>query len=132
MEDWLTHKDSGCNKLKKWIATLNMGSELHFEVNFANITLNKICLACYAHLIINGEDGSVDKVASGGVMLVWYLVFKLSEWFGYFNSVNLYGEGKTLGNQLRNYPEVSLKVVLSPSLEPNLSKCKSDEQSQVP
>ncbi|KAL1075822.1 hypothetical protein V6Z11_D11G391000 [Gossypium hirsutum] len=64
MEDWLA---SGCNQLKKWIATLNMGSELHFEVKFANDMLNKICPACYAHLIINGEDGSVDKVASGRV-----------------------------------------------------------------
>ncbi|XP_052480166.1 uncharacterized protein LOC105761735 [Gossypium raimondii] len=67
MEDWRTPKDSGCNQLKKWAATLNMGKEQDFEVKFADDMLNNICLACYAYSMIYGEDGSVHKVASGRV-----------------------------------------------------------------
>ncbi|TYH47147.1 hypothetical protein ES332_D11G391300v1 [Gossypium tomentosum] len=67
MKDWLTNKDSGCNQLKKWAATLNMGKEQDFEVKFADDMLNKICLACYAYSMIYGEDGSAHNVASGRV-----------------------------------------------------------------
>ncbi|TYH47318.1 hypothetical protein ES332_D11G403400v1 [Gossypium tomentosum] len=67
MEDWRTPKDSGYNQLKKWAATLNMGKEQDFEVKLADDMLNNICLACYAYLMIYGEDGSVHKVASGRV-----------------------------------------------------------------
>ncbi|XP_012434971.1 uncharacterized protein LOC105761650 [Gossypium raimondii] len=64
MKDWLPNKDSGCNQLKKWAATLNMGKEQDFEVKFADVMLDKICLACYAYSKIYGEDGSAHNVAS--------------------------------------------------------------------
>ncbi|KAL1146518.1 hypothetical protein V6Z11_A11G379400 [Gossypium hirsutum] len=67
MEDWRTLKDSGCNQLKKWATTLNMGKEQDFEVKFADDMLNNICLACFAYSMIFGEDGSAHKVASGRV-----------------------------------------------------------------
>ncbi|KAK5787339.1 hypothetical protein PVK06_041993 [Gossypium arboreum] len=67
MEDWRTPKDSGCNQLKKWAATLNMGKEQDFEVKFADEKLMNISLACYAYSMVFGEDGSAHEFANGRV-----------------------------------------------------------------